>query len=102
MPSQTPTEKLAYVAQIEPSNNDTVSSATWAISPSGPTVGSATNSGATSTVLVSGITLGVAYVLSCHITGASAQLYDGIIEIDGRAATLMGVSTLQQRTFLCG
>jgi hypothetical protein len=83
MAQQTPSEKLPYTCYIEPSNNDTVSNASWSISPTGPTVSSPTNSGASSTVFVSGVTLGVSYSLSVLLTGATTAIYAGLIEIDG-------------------
>lgn len=83
MAEQTPTEVLPYTCYIEPSNIDTVASATWAVSPAGPVVGSPSNSGSGSTVLISSVVSGVLYQVTCHIVGASGNQYDGFDQIQG-------------------
>lgn len=83
MADQTPNEKLPYTCQIEPSNNDTVAAAAWAIAPSGPVVSAPANSGALSTVFISGVTVNKKYTLDALLTGASGAIYEGIIEIQG-------------------
>ena len=87
MAQQTPNEKLSYTCYIEPSNNDTIVGSLWSISPTGPTVSSSFDSGSSSTVFVSGVTLGVTYNLTVLITGTSTSVYAGLIEIDG---TILG------------
>lgn len=79
--NQTAAEKLEYTCLIDPTESDTVSSATWSITPSA-TVGSPTNSGNGSTVLVSGLTSGTRYTLAATLTGASTQIFAGQLEID--------------------
>lgn len=86
--NQMPTEILDYTCSIDPSENDTVSAATWAITPSGPTISAATNSGPNSTIQLSVLTLGTKYTLSCQITGVSTQVFDGVLQVVAVAAHL--------------
>jgi hypothetical protein len=79
---QTPAEALDYTAVIDPSNADTIASATWSINPTSATVGSPTTNSAASTVLVSGMTVGHSYALIALLTGTSGQIYSGTILIN--------------------
>jgi len=79
--TQDPNESLKYRQTI---TGDTVSSATWSISPVGPTVGAPTNASTTSTVLVSGVSDNVLYTLTAKITGASGQIKEGAAKIQGQ------------------
>ena len=69
---QDPQEVRDYV---QPLTGDTVSSASWTLSPSA-TLGAAVNTSASSKVRVSGLTLGKTYTLTAQITGASGQVYE--------------------------
>lgn len=77
---QKPTEKLLYEQRIE---GDTVSSATWSIAPTGPTLTPQTPSGSIATVLVAGVTNGILYKLAVHIVAAGGQEFDGCAFIKG-------------------
>jgi len=67
------TEKRKY---RQPITGDVIASATWAISPTGPTVGTPVNTSTTSTVMLSGVTAGKSYTLTPHIVGSSSQEYE--------------------------
>ena len=69
---QDPAEAQDYQESV---TGDTVSAASWTISPTGPTVGVPTNTSTTSTVRVSGVGASVLYTLSCVLTGASGKIY---------------------------
>jgi len=47
---------------------DTISSSTWAITPTGPTLTNSTNDTTSTTVWVEGCTAGVTYTLTNHVT----------------------------------
>jgi hypothetical protein len=64
-------------------SGDTLSSALWSISPSGPVVSAPANSAQTSTVLVSQITAGTTYQLVVVITGGSGGKWERSVEIKG-------------------
>ena len=71
-----------YQAVIDPSNNDTVASAAWSVSPTGPTLYSQSDSSAASTIRIKNVPYG-SFVLKCEITGTSSQKYDGSVKIVG-------------------
>jgi len=52
---------------------DTISSASWSVSPSGPTIATSSNTTTTTTARVSGGTAGTEYTLTCHVVLASGQ-----------------------------
>ena len=81
--SQTPSEILNYTAQIDPSNQDTITSAAWSIRPYGPTVSAPTNTSTTTSVLLSELVANTEYYLTCLITGASGQIYTGSMVVNG-------------------
>jgi hypothetical protein len=77
--SQGPNEKRLYQQTV---NGDTISSATWTIAPSaGVTLTPQTPVVSRASVLVYGLQLGVSYLLSCHIVGATGQEYDSSAQI---------------------
>ena len=52
-------------------DNGTISSASWAVSPSGPTLSNASISAGSATTLMSGGTLGTTYTLTCTASTTS-------------------------------
>lgn len=60
---------------------DTISSASWSVSPSGPTIVSSSNTTTTTKARVSGGTAGAEYTLTCHVVLASGQEDDRSITI---------------------
>ena len=60
---------------------DTISSASWSVSPSGPTIVTSSNTTTTTTARVSGGTAGTEYTLTCHVVLASGQEDDRSITI---------------------
>lgn len=79
---QTITEKIIYTCTLNPSNHDTIVSATWGITPTGPTIGTPTTGSTTSAAMISNLTAPIVYVVNVHIVGASGQQYDGYLEIN--------------------
>ena len=69
--SQKPTETIAYRVAVE---NDTVSSCTWSIAPTGPSVVSVSRTSTEATCKVSGLTLATKYVLRATVSMASGQI----------------------------
>lgn len=79
---QTITEQILYTCVLNPANNDTVSTATWSITPAGPTIGAAVTTTTGSTVLISNLTAPTVYIVNCHFVSGSGQQYDGYLEIN--------------------
>lgn len=78
---QTITEFIQYTCTLNPSNNDTVSSATWSITPLGPTISVPANTSTASTIVLSNLSAPTVYILNCHFVGGSGQQYDGYLQI---------------------
>lgn len=76
------TEKRKFTGLIDPLEVDTVASAVWTATPA-LTIGAPANSGAQSTVLVSGFTLNVRHKLTVHVIGVSGQEYEESFSIKG-------------------
>ena len=79
---QTQTEKIRYTCLLNPSNNDTVSSAAWTITPPTGTLAAQINTSLTSSMLISGLTAPTVYIVNVHFVGTSGQEYDGYLEIN--------------------
>jgi hypothetical protein len=73
-------EKILYQAVVA---NDTISSATAAITPTGPTLGSVVLTSTTATVMVSALTAGTRYVLEVLATCGSGQILRAECAITG-------------------
>jgi hypothetical protein len=73
-------EKINYQAVV---TNDTISSATATITPTGPTLGTVTVASTTATLAVSGLTAGSRYVLRVLCTCASGQILQAECAITG-------------------
>ena len=72
--SQDPQDKLLYRQRIV---GDTVESASWSIEPStGVTLAEQTPATDSAMCMVSGLSAGVDYRLTCHLVGASGQEWD--------------------------
>lgn len=80
--TQWPAEKLFYEQRIE---GDTVKSADWSITPTGPTLDGKANTTTSSKILVSGLAAGTTYLLRSHIVGASGQEFEGVARIEALA-----------------
>jgi hypothetical protein len=74
---QGPAEKRPYQQTI---NGDAIASATWTIAPSA-TVDLQSVSGSTAQCRVSGLQVGVSYILACHIVGTGQGEYDATAHI---------------------
>jgi len=77
--TQDPNEKLKYKQEI---SGDVISTATWTISPTGPTLGTPVNTTTETTVLVSGLTEGVSYTVNVNIACTSGQVFDPSARIE--------------------
>jgi len=63
------------------SSGDTVSTVSWSVSPSGPTLSSPSLSGAVATTKVTGGTLGDVYRLTARATSANGLIDDRSMEL---------------------
>lgn len=79
---QDASEKILYRAEIV---DDTISTATATIAPTGPTLGAITvgTPATTATLAVSGLTAGTRYVLEMLLTCASGQILQAECAITG-------------------
>lgn len=75
---QDPDETLAYSVDWGTflATGDTVSSASWEITPSGPTVNDLGESGNVSSARVSGLTYGEIYILTCRMVTTDGETAD--------------------------
>ena len=62
---------------------DTITSAVWSISPSGPTVTTVATTSTYSVCAISGTTSGVVYALKCMLSVASGQIFEVLAQING-------------------
>ena len=69
---QHPGESKSYQQQIV---NDTITSAVWSITPTGPTLSPYPTTANAATVLVSGLTLGENYTLMVTLDCGSGQIF---------------------------
>lgn len=72
---QDPDETLTYSVDWTPwlATGDSISSASWAITPTGPTVQDLGESGAVVSVSVSGVTRGKIYRMTCDMVSADGE-----------------------------
>lgn len=80
--TQWPGEKVFYEQEIE---NDTVASAEWTITPTGPTLSGKVNGSTSSRILVSGLAAGKTYLLTAHIVCVSTAEREGVARISALA-----------------
>lgn len=78
--NQDASEKRNYQAVVA---NDTISTATATIAPTGPTLGTVAVASTTATLAVSGLTAGTRYVLEVLCTCASGQILQAECSITG-------------------
>lgn len=62
---------------------DTISTATWAITPTGPTLSSPSVAGAVATTLVAGVAFATIYRLTCTVVTGMGRTSDRSITIRG-------------------
>lgn len=77
-----PQAKRTYRQKIV---GDTISSAVWAITPSGPTLGGQSDTTEQTTIQVSGLTLGTLYNLKVTVTCASGQIIERTSQLIARS-----------------
>lgn len=64
-------------------SGDTINSASWAITPTGPTLSAASVSGDVTTTFVAGVVFGQIYRLVCTVVTAMGRTSDRVITIRG-------------------